>query len=278
MSGAADSRITVAAGQVDVLHRLALAVRPIDARTAGPVGSGPTVSREGAAGAPVRSGYGGLVLRYGTDGGVRSRAVRVRIDDPEGRWVPRRFDVQLWTRPELAEADATPPTAPYVSAGARLLRPWLLPGAAYPVPKGTTGLRFRVTAGGVPVRWARVVAFGPTGRRVGWSHGDGHGQVLLLVDGTGAEPPTPSAFQLALRIHAPDPALARPPVVSDPLADLVVEDIPRTAVPAGPADGLQEVLRGSAKPAGYLTAAEDAVVTLTVGRVLALPDQPFSAV
>ncbi|MGK4583991.1 hypothetical protein [Kitasatospora sp. HPMI-4] len=288
-------------GALDMPYRLALAVSPVDARTSAPIAPGIRADRE-AQGPVDRFGrsllrvvpleaYGGgaaFVLRYGSGscggGGVRGRSATLRIADPEGRWVPRRFTLPLWSRAELAEADRRP-TGRSVPVAARLLRPWLLPGVAYPVARGVTGLRLRVTFAGVPVRWPRVEAFGPGGLRVGWAHGDQHGQVLLLVDGTGAlPPPAPSRFEVALRAHIPDPAAAPPPESLerldaldpfDPLGDLVVETVERSHNPPRPEDLDNDVLRGLAVPAGYLTAARDVVQPLTVGQVVRAPDLPF---
>ncbi len=181
----------------------------------------------------------------------------------------------LWTRAELTGADARPPTASYVRADARLLLPWLLPGPAYPVPQGITGLRFRVTQAGGPVRWPRVDAFGPGGVPLGWAHGDEHGQVLLLIDAVGVLPfPAPSRLDIALRTHAPDPPGAPP---ADPLADLAAEPVDRSTSPPRPQDLDNAVLRGTARPAGYRTGAADTLRTLTVGQVVHTPDLPHTA-
>ncbi len=189
--------------------------------------------------------------------------------------MPRRLTVPLWTRAEVAGADNRPPTLGYVPAPSRLLRPWLLPGPAYPVARGVTGIRLRVTYLGMPVRWPRVEAFGPGGLRVGYAHGDEYGQVLLLVESTGAlPPPTPSTFPIALRSHIPDPALAAPTSGLDPLADLAVESIARSAAPPAPQDLDNEVLRGITPPPGYRTAAQDVIRTLTVGQLVLAADLP----
>ncbi|MCJ0874262.1 hypothetical protein [Streptomyces sp. AP-93] len=289
MTDGQDHRITVAAGPVDVLHRLALAVRPLDARTRKAAGPGLCVGRESAAvpgrrmppgGAvlPLENhGATGHVLRYGSSGGLPA-TVAVRIDDPARRWIPRRFSVPLWTHAELTGADADPPTAQPVRADARLMRPWLLPGPAYPVPQGTTGIRLRVTRAGRPVRWPRVEAYGaPAGALVGWAHGDEHGQVLLLLHGIGVLPsPVPSTYTVALRSLARDPATAPPPDPRDALADLVVEAVTRSQSPPSGADLDNPLLRGSSRPPGYRTSTADTVHTLTVGQVVHAADLPHA--
>ncbi|KOU25692.1 hypothetical protein ADK52_11745 [Streptomyces sp. WM6372] len=288
-SGGPDRPIAVEAGPVDVLHRLALAVRPLDARSRAAAGPGLRVGYEsgpvpGRRDDPVRplEGHGatGFVLRHATAGGLPA-AVTVRVDDPARRWIPRRFRIPLWTRAELSGADERPPTAPHVPAASRLLIPWLLPGPAYPVPPGTTGLRLRVVrpdAAATPVRWPRVDAFGPGGVPLGWAHGDEYGQVLLLIDGVGVLPyPAPSRFAVALRTHAPDPGAGAPgDPPADLFADLVAEPILRSANPPRPQDLDNAVLRGTARPAGYRTSAADTVRALTVGQVVHAADLPHA--
>ncbi|MFB7253520.1 hypothetical protein [Streptomyces nojiriensis] len=285
MTDGSDHRITVEAGVVDVLHRLALAVRPLDARTRAPAGPGLRVGREtGRAPGrrprpddPIRPleshGATGFVLRYGT-AGVLGKTVTVRVDDPARRWVPRRFSLPLWTRAELAGADARPPTAAHVRADARLLLPWLLPGPSYPVPQGLTGMRLRVIRAGEPVRWPRVDAYGRGGVPIGWAHGDEHGQVLLLIDRLPY--PVESRFPVALRTHAPDLATAPPPDPLDPLADLVAEAVTRSASPPRPQDLDNGLLRGTDVPAGYHTASAYTVRTLAVGQVVHADDLPHT--
>ncbi|MFF3935669.1 hypothetical protein [Streptomyces phaeofaciens] len=290
MTDGHDHRISVAAGPVDVLHRLALAVRPLDGRTRRAAGPGLRVGREAAAVPGRRMPPGGVVLpleshgatghvlRYGSSGSLPA-TVAVRIDDPARRWIPRRFSVPLWTPAELTGADAEPPTARPVRAEARLLRPWLLPGPAYAVPQGTTGVRLRVTRAGRPLRWPRVEAFGgPAGALVGWAHGDEHGQVLLLVHGlVGVLPSSvPSTYTVALRSLARDPATAPPPDPRDPLADLVAEAVTRSQSPPGGADLDNPLLRGSARPPGYRAGAVDFLATLTVGQVVHAADLPHT--
>ncbi|MEU9078188.1 hypothetical protein [Kitasatospora sp. NPDC048538] len=278
VTAAAAATIEVDAGPVAVRHRLALAVRPLDARTTAPAAGlrvGYEAPHPGGAVRPLENhGASGWVLRHGP-GGIRGRSVLLRLDDPARRLVPRRLRVPLWALDELTGADDRPPTAGYVPAASRLLRPWLLPGAAYPVTGGLTGLRLRVTLGGRPVRWPRVEAFGAGGVRIGWAHGDQFGQVLLLVDGIGGLPhPPPSALDVALRTAVPDPAHPPPVDPRDPLADLVVEEVARSHAPPAPGDLDNPVLRGVAAPPGYRTATRDAVRSLTVGRVLPETDLP----
>ena len=277
--------IDVAAGRVDVLHRLALAVKPRDAVTARPVTSGIRVGFETSrtlAARPRRRGDptpldpvlnfpavpldtgAAFVLRHGYRDRTR---VTLRVDDPERRWVPRRFVIPLWTAAEVEATDAVPPPASGpIPAESRLLLPWLLPGPAYPVTPGATGVQLRIIRDGVPVRWARVEVFGTGGHRIAWAHGDEHGQALLILAGTGAiPPPAPATFDVAIRVHAPDPGAVDP---RDPLADLAVEPVTRSSAPPTAQDLDNDLLRGITPPSGYRR-SPDVVVTLTVGKVIA---------
>jgi hypothetical protein len=276
MTSEAGRRIDVPAGRADVLHRLALAVQPRDAVTAGPLPAGIRVGletprarthpRRGRPPFPAvpLEGAAVFVLRHGHR---ERKTVTLRVDDPARRWLPRRFTVPLWTVREVEEVDANPgrPGGP-IPAESRLLRPWLLPGPAFAVVKGATGLRLRVTRESVPVRWARVEAFGAGGHRIGWAHGDEHGEALLLISGTGAvPPPAPARFDVALRFHVP--ARRAEPDPADPLADLALERVTRSSAPPVAGDLDNDLLRGITAPPGYLTADQDVVTALTIGEV-----------
>jgi hypothetical protein len=276
------------AGRLDVLHRLALAVEPIDART-GRLTSGVRVGRERAATTsglrrrepgpldPLRRQTtptgDRLVLRHGPAVGDR---VVVRLDDTGRRFVPRRFEVPLWTLAEVEAADdapGRPAGGPFVPAASRLLRPWLLPGSGHVVARGTTGAQFRVLLAGAGARWPRVEAFGEGGIRAGWAHGDERGEVLLVVHGpVVASASDPFKVRLALRVHWPDPAQQPAPDPLDPLADLVVEPIGRSSAPPSPSDLDNDTLRGIARPPRYLTVATDVVVILPIGEVTRTAD------
>jgi hypothetical protein len=282
--------LVTAAGTVDVLHRLALAVEPLDAGT-GRLASGVRVGHENAAAAAAaalrRRGRGTLdplarhaapagdrvVLRHGPAFGGQ---VRLRLDDAARRFVPRRVEVPLWTLAEVEAADEAPgrgATGPVVPATSRLLRPWLLPGSGHVPARGTTGARFRVLLAGAGVRWPRVEAFGTDGKRAGWAHGDERGEVLLLFNGPVIRSEDdPFAALFAIRVHWPDPAQQPPPDPLDPLADLVVEPITRSAAPPAPGDLDNERLRGITRPPRYLTVATDVAVTLPIGEVTRTAD------
>ena len=136
-------------GLVQVLHRLALGVEPVDALTRLPIGAAVRVGRELPR--PVRrprrgvgpldllarrrdlalehSGTGRFKLRHGPGLGSAT-AVVVRVFDPWRRYVPRRFEVPIWTFeevtasedwPSTAYSPAKPPTGPFVAVRSRLL-------------------------------------------------------------------------------------------------------------------------------------------------------------
>ena len=201
------------------------------------------------------------------DGRTPTR-LRLRIVDPRRRYVARRFDLSLWTLPEILAADAQGVPVPGRS---RLLRPWLLPGSGATLSRGLTTLRGVVHDDqGMPVRWARLTAFGPGQVPVGWAHADDRGEFVLVVEDTGTlPPPAPSALRVRLVVRAARPATAVDP--DDPYADLVVEPIPRSASPPGPGDVDNDVLRGRAVPQGYVAStAVQPPIDAPVGQELAL--------
>ena len=268
------------AGRVTAWHRLAVAVRCVDARTGAPVTGPLLVRREVFGPRPALPGLtvvgSAATLTYAASVGSR---VVLRIEDPRRWWLPRRLALRPPDRARAAAAEADPPGV-YLPAAGRALEVVLFPGPAHPLPSRATGVRARVTRQGVPVAWPRLEVFGPGGVRAGWAGGDEHGDVLILVQGTGTiAPPAPATFPIAVRVHVPDPAgpgpldpflvpdQPEPPRPGDPLNSLVAE---RLTPPAGPSlpEGLDpDVARGVGRPPGYVTAGPDVVVPLTTGRV-----------
>ena len=296
--------IFTSVGPADVLHRLALGIEARDAL------SGQLLSRSVRVGQEVKNlargpngalagrtsawpcadfesnGTGRFKLRYQIGGPPRIKvnpngaapSIIVRLDDIARRFVPRRFTLPLWTKLEVEAADPAdathPPTGPYVPLTSRLLRAFLLPGAAYALPRGATAIRGRVERNGAAVRWPRVFAAGPGNVRVGAAHGDDRGEFLLLIKNTGTmPPPAPSTFDIDLTVVAPDPANPfAAPDPADRCADLVIESVPRSSNPATPSELDNDVLRGVATPSGYLAStAPRPHVTVTVGELTALP-------
>jgi hypothetical protein len=121
----------------------------------------------------------------------------------------------------------------------------------------------------VPVRWARVEVFTAAGR-LGWGHGDEHGEVVVVATDRSAYPPMGSAnFPVVVRIRRPVNPPAPDP--DDPLSDLVVQRIFRSVAPPVPTNLLNDRLRGITVPPGY-DAPTDQVVNLRSGRVEQLGD------
>jgi hypothetical protein len=300
-------------GVVQVLHRLALGVEPVDAFTRMPIGGGVRVGRElprprrrfrpgtGPLDPLARrrdlalehNGTGRFKLRHGP--GLGSAAtVRIRVDDPWRRYVPRRFDVPIWTFdevtasedwPPIGSAPAKPPTGPFVATRSRLLRPWLLPGAAYSLPTGTTGLRGKVTRGGRPLPWPRVEAVlddASDNVVLGQAHGDERGEFVVVIAGDRTAVPLPlTTVDILVLLYAPPPA--QPPVpgappdpgalpADDPLAGLALEPVTRSSNPPVPGDLDNLLLRGETLPATYVASTTPPpAVTLEVGRVRSEP-------
>ena len=263
--------IDTVVGLARVLHRLALGVECLDAIIGRRVRTDVAVGRE----VDVRllprgfgpewpcvslesKGIGRSQIRFDV---TTPEAVRLRLVDPQRRFVARRFDLPLWKLDEILGADGTPPVVP---AASRILRPWLWPGSAAELPWGMTVIRGAVRTGDVPVRWARLAAVRHADAVVGHGHADERGEFLIVVTDTGSlPPPAPSILDIDLRVSAPDPATAPAVDPDDPYADLVVEPLTRPSNPPLPVELDNPVLRGTATPAGYV-ANTAAVPTLTV--------------
>jgi len=276
--------IDTAVGPAPVLHRLALGVECLDAITGRRMRTDVAVGREVDTrllprvhdlGWPCTEfeskGIGRAQLRLDA---TTPTTVRLRLVDPLRRVVPRRFDLPLWTLPEILAAGPSG-----VPARSRLLRPWLWPASGAVLPYGTTVVRGTVRSVGGPVRWARLTAVRPADGPVGHGHADDRGEFLVVITDTGSlPPPAPSTLDIDLVVTAPDPAA----VVVDPedrYADLVVEPVARSSNPPLPGELDNPVLRGTATPPGYLpNTAAIPTLTVPVGEALALTAAiPFAA-
>ena len=271
----AESTIETSTGAADVLHRLALAVECRDALT------------DRLAISPLRVGYELLhsphipvpdptypCIRLDVAGPARFKLrhavplptrVRVRIDDPGRRFVPRRLRLLLWAAGQL---DASP-TQPYIPTEYRLLRAWIWPGTAASFPSGTTVVRGRVMRNGQPARWARVTARAATNAVAGFAHADDRGEFALVVSDAGQHP-LRSTIPMDLYVAAR--RVPRPVNPLDPLADITVEPVPRSTPPA-PASLDTPRLRGIALPSGYVANAKAPLpVVAPTGVNTTLPD------
>jgi hypothetical protein len=302
-------RLTTAAGTVDVLHRLALAVEPQDAvlgRAVPDVRVGWEVPRRVLELNRGRRGGGGPdpqlfldpsrplegvrrhLVRYGRSTPAR---LRLRITDPALRLMPRRLEVPLWPLAAVEACDPGPGragTGAYLRAEDRLVSPWLLPAPSWPVPAGTTGARLRLVdpaapgpaVAPVPVPWARIQAYGSGGALIGWAHGDRNGDALLVLPRTAggyADHRLPP-IDVLLWVFRLDPG--QPPAVDprvpqpgppDPLADLPLEQVSA----AGRLDALdQPVVQGWQPPPRYgraLSVVRQLTVAAVTDITLAVP-------
>lgn len=266
-------------GPAAVLHQLALGLECFDAITGAPLSHRVRAGREvaGPAHRPAAPGWPCLDLEASAMGRFKLRhgplipsALTLRIDDPQRRYVSRRFSVHLWP---LA---AVSPTAagPYIPVASRLLRVWLWPGSAYTFPRGTTLVRGRVAHNGDPVRWARVTAVGPTGTVAGRAHADDRGEFLLVVVNPGQNPLEDT---VDLDLVAMAPAVAQPQDAGDNVSDLAVENVSRSSVPPLPSDLDNAMLRGVSPPAGYVPSLAHAQHSVPIGAELVLhQDVPFN--
>jgi len=285
------SAVATVVGDAEVMHRLALGVEVVDAVRGRLTDGRPRVGREvpvpGRVPRPwerawpcrdLEPGGGGrFKLRHDGRLPTGARPVVLRVDDPTRRHVPRRFAVDLWDLAEVVAGEpptagviAPPAPAAYVPVRSRLFRPWLLPGAAYALPRGTTGIRGRLVLGpGTPVRWGRVIAVDAGGTVLGTAHADDRGEFVLVLTDTGVVGAPPSEVDVELAVSGPDPAPAPDP--DDPLADLPVEPIAKSANPPAPADLDSPLLRGEVDPAGYVASnAPRPTHHVPVGEVLSV--------
>ncbi|MFL6164123.1 MAG: carboxypeptidase-like regulatory domain-containing protein [Jatrophihabitantaceae bacterium] len=263
-----------------VLHRLALGVECLDGVTGILV---PTPLRAGWQAFPrlrplprdpawpcldlEPMGTGRFRLRYQLP--LPTKPLVIRIDDPTRRYVPRRFGV-----PVRLESTVD---APYVPVLSRVLRLWLAPGSAHRFVGGSTVLRGRIVrADGSAVRWARVTAIAPTAAVAGRAFTDDRGEFVLPVLDPDQNP-LESTVDLLLHVAAAEPAPAPDP--ADRCADVPVEAIPLSSVPALPADLDNPVLRGASPPPGYVDSTLPAPrVSAVIGsEVQLLDDVVFSA-
>jgi hypothetical protein len=264
--------IQTSVGTVPVLHRLALGLLTRDAAndraTAAPLragweASGHLLPRGGPAWWPCvdleRVGQGRFRLRATP---ARPDILTVRLVDPTRRYVARRLGVTLWPYADLVD----PLPAHLITVAARTLPVWLLPGAAYPVPRGTTAIRGRVSIQGDPLPWARIDAVDTGGTVLGRAHGDDRGEFLVLLTDTNQNP-VQSTVDVRLLVRAPGVALPAPPV----------EPIARPANPPAAGDLDNPLLRGLTPPPSHLpNTAPTPQVTVNVGEELVLADDvPF---
>ena len=267
--------IETSVGPVPVLHRLALGVLARDSLTSRGAADGLRVGWEAAPRLlpPHHAAWWPCVDLERVGGGrFRLRATRprpavvtVRLHDPARRYISRRLEVTLWPHAALVNPDP----AYQVAVASRTLPVWLAPGAAHPLPRGTTAVRGRVVRDGLPVRWARVVGVGPGNAVLGRTRSDDRGEFLLVLAETNQNP-VESTVGIDLLIHGPvDPPLSPSP--TDPLAELPAEPVTRPANPPTPADLDNARLRGELPlPGSVANVAPIVHLTVPVGEELIL--------
>jgi hypothetical protein len=247
--------LQTAIGPATVLHRLAVAVevrdalsdRLVDGVVTARYRRLPTVTSATPPWLPMtRRGSARFTLRHALDVTTPLPDLQVVIEEPSRRYVPRRCTITPWQLADVSEP------APYVEPSARLLRIWLLPGSAYPLPGTATVIRGRVTQNGRPKRWARVQGTTPASD-AGWAHTDERGEFVLPILDAGADLTRVTTDQLTVTLRVIGTATIQdpPPPPTDRTADLVSEVIARSANPASQAELDNDVLRGRAVPAGY---------------------------
>lgn len=248
------------AGFAENVKRLALGLEPIDAgrglRIAHPIKVLVNESVRGLPRPPVDRRDSCLhALLY--EPGVADR-VALRFVEGGRRFVPRLISYPILT---LEDAEGLP----YQN---RVRRPRLFPGAAYDVASLHTGIRGRVSRGGLAGRWARVTASLPGGGSVvGRAMADDRGEFLLLLDPS-ASPVGDLADPLEIRVDVFLPAVAPVPPsadvpAQDPFWDLPVEE----AQPLNPADPENDpVSAGELLPGGF-TASTGRDIGIRLGRM-----------
>lgn len=197
--------------------------------------------------------------------------VALRFDDRRRRYVPRRIEFPIT---ELADVVAAEQTGVDVTVEARTRRPALYPGAAYDTVSTATGIRGRVQhPGGSPARWVRVEAIATDLQDAlgGRAHGDDRGEFLLILGpipgDIGALPQNIDiAVDVTVRGPAPPPTPLPEAAHTDPLWDLPLESV-------DPADPVDDVSAGI-KPVATYTRSAQRGLTLPLGRITSIR-QPF---
>lgn len=271
---------------VEIVHRLALGIEPLDAQRGGRLGYSlqavydaqqlalprPPIERHASNLFSLRYQLGvtaGVTAGVATPLELRFFDAAERIYKPEfdrRRIVPRRLRIPVLTAADVEAAEKTDRQ----EFRRRIRRPAFFPGAAYDFSATTTGLRGRVMRGGKPMRWARVLArlsgsMPPgSGLIAGHAHGDDRGEFLLFINSnitTGSALPKPLNIEVSVFGPAtpPVPNPATLPLL-DPLWDLPVETLA--------APGLDDpAASGTVLPAGY-TAKSERIVSFVLGKCL----------
>ena len=238
---------------IEVTHRLALGLEPLDAVRGGRIAHPLSVA--------AAETFVGLkrpnVVHHDSclhavlyEPGIPN-AINLRFWEKARRFVARQIRYPILP---LAQAEAQ-------SFRVRVRRPRLFPGAAYDAVSLITGIRGRAERGGKPVRWCRVEARPDNGGAVlARAQGDDRGEFLLLLPpaaATGADLEDPLGIEITVLgpTVAPVPPSADLPS-QDPMWDLPTEIAP-AADPFFPES--DSVSAGVDLPAGYTSTATRSV-------------------
>jgi hypothetical protein len=266
---------------VEVVHRLALGIEPIDAQRARRLSYqlqiGYDAAQFGLKRPPIERHASNLfALRYQPGVPDPTAQVDLRFFDlsepfykPENdrrRIVPRRLRIPIRTLAQVESDELTDRR----EFRRRIRRPVFFPGAAYDFSATTTGLRGRVLRDGKPMRWARVVAKlkGET-VVVGRAHGDDRGEFLLLINAavtSGSAWPSP----LEIEVEVFGPATVPTPIPSDlptrdPLWDLPLETLAASGLDADPVATCE---KSPDQPPLNYTKSVKRDITFTLGKCL----------
>ena len=279
----------VAAEYLENIHRLALGIEPVDAvserglmqpvrvdiergvphsmkRTDAPYCVLQSFGR--VPDSLCRHPSGRYVLLYYP--GIADKVI-LRIYDHSRYYVPRRLRVPLMSPEEWKELEKTE----LLQSNRHRLqrRPYLFPGAAYPVSSGATGLRGRVERDGQPMRWAFIEAKLPDiDQVIGQARSDDRGEFFLVLSPGAALVDLFRTFLVEIWISGPaaspepDPTDIRD---YDQLWDLPLE-VPEEQVGLGAPDN---VSAGDIPPENYITVSQS--VVLELGRILSCEVEPF---
>jgi hypothetical protein len=262
---------------VEVIHRLALGIEPIDAQRGRRLGYelqvGYDLALAGLRRPPIERHTSNLfALRYQPGVPDSTGRVDLRFFDLSGpvykpendrrRIVPRRLRIPILKEPDVKAQEVID----RMEFKRRIRRPVFFPGAAYDFTATATGMRGRVIRGGKPMRWARVVATlkGST-VVVGRAHGDDRGEFLLLINAlvtSGSAWLDPLEIEVSILGPDPFPPVAPAEVKArDPLWDLPLEPL------VAPDMDIDDVATGKAVPGTYIEIAKTDI-TFILGKCL----------
>lgn len=261
---------------LELVERLALGIEPMDALRLRPLSYPLRIEHDathlGLRRPPIEHHTSNrYALRY-QPGLLTSVDLRFLDLADRRRVVPRRLRIPILTRTDVETLEDNEAQAAHKNVRdfkRRIRRPVFFPGAAYDFNATSTGLRGRVTRGGEPMRWARVVAkLNGTSLVIGRAHGDDRGEFLLLFNSamtTGSTLPKPLNVEVTVLGPATAPTPPSPDLPkTDPLWDLPLEIL---AAP-GASDPVATGEQVPTLPPQNYTANVTRVMEFTLGKCL----------